>query len=109
VSLSAFKPSFSKYPLQPNLYATKGGNTTIICQPEAAPRAFNVWQKDGINLNPVMEPTARVRLMPNGNLRITGVREGDAGKYTCVASNSQGEARSQGLLTVLGTSLPGNK
>ena len=100
--VAAFKPSFSKYPLQPNLYATLGGNVTTICQPEAAPRADNVWQRDGMNVNPSEEETARVRLMPNGNLRITGVVASDAGTYTCVASNEHGEAKSSGLLTVLG-------
>ena len=55
-----------------------------------------------MNVNPSTEDAARVRLMPNGNLRITGVVSTDAGTYTCVASNEHGEAKSSGLLTVLG-------
>jgi hypothetical protein len=43
----ALKPSFKKRPLELETYAAEGGNITIICNPEAAPRPKFVWKKDG--------------------------------------------------------------
>ena len=41
--LTAFAPTFRKFPLQPNTYATQRGNVTLICRPEAAPAALKQW------------------------------------------------------------------
>jgi hypothetical protein len=43
----ALKPSFKKRPLELETYAAEGGNITITCNPEAAPRPKFVWKKDG--------------------------------------------------------------
>ncbi len=42
-SFSGFPPNFEKYPLQVNQFATQGGNTTIMCRPEAAPTPEITW------------------------------------------------------------------
>lgn len=44
----ALKPSFKKRPLETETYAAEGGNVTIICSPEAAPRPKFTWKKDNL-------------------------------------------------------------
>ena len=46
IVILALKPSFKKRPLEIETYAAEGGNTSIICNPEAAPRPKFVWKKD---------------------------------------------------------------
>lgn len=46
VYLSALAPSFKKRPLEPETYAAEGGNVTLLCNPEAAPRPQFIWRKD---------------------------------------------------------------
>ena len=40
-------PTFSKHPMLGQVLATEGGNATISCDPEAAPKAEITWLKDG--------------------------------------------------------------
>lgn len=40
------KPSFKKYPMESETYATENGNTTLKCNPEAAPMPKKIWKKD---------------------------------------------------------------
>ena len=99
--LAGFAPTFSKYPLQPNQFATEGANTTLMCRPEAAPYPLYediTWYKDGAPLNPEGD---RVLKMPNGNLYISQVNFGDSGVYMCHVFNLHGEASTTGNLTVL--------
>ena len=99
---SGFPPSFTKYPLQPTLYGTNSGNTTIVCRPEAAPAATITWLLNGSPLNPGEDEDSRIRLLPNGNLFFSPVLTSDAGNYTCVAENPLGTASNSGNLLVLG-------
>ena len=100
--IAAFAPSFAKRPLFANQFSTIKGNTTILCQPEAAPTPTIVWYKNGKLLNPSSDAGAVVRQMPNGNLFISPVSSQHAGVYKCEATNTMGEAQSTGNLTVLG-------
>lgn len=43
----ALKPTFRKRPVEAETYAGEGGNVTIKCNPEAAPRPKFTWKKDG--------------------------------------------------------------
>ena len=90
--------------MQPNQYATIAGNTTLMCQPEAAPYptidGFK-WYKNGVQLNPGTSAGSRLLLLPNGNLFINSVQQTDQGLYKCEASNNYGKASTQGNLTVL--------
>ncbi len=52
-------PTFRKYPLQPNTYATRRGNVTLICRPEAAPSPQKEWFKDRRALQPDTTPGAK--------------------------------------------------
>lgn len=93
----SFRPSFKKRPLEPETYAAEGGNVTLFCKPEAAPRPKYTWKKDGT----VLGSTGRRRVLDNGNLFISPVSRDDDGLYTCTASNMYGSDESSGRLIVL--------
>ncbi|XP_023930782.1 contactin [Lingula anatina] len=97
-----FAPSFIKNPVDPNQFAVQGGNVTIVCQPEAAPKVQVekiTWKKDGGSLT--LTGGGRISKLPNGNLLIRSVQYSDRGNYTCVAENDVGSAESTGFLTVV--------
>ena len=68
---------------------------------EAAPAAQKTWLKDNRRLDPSTNENDRVHRLQNGNLRLTGLRSSDEGVYKCEAVNSEGEASSEGTLSVL--------
>lgn len=78
-------------------YAAEGGNVTIKCNPEAAPRPKFTWKKDGN----VIASGGHIRIFDNGNLFISQVSRHSEGVYTCVASNELGIDESKGRLVVL--------
>ncbi|XP_076455487.1 contactin-like [Babylonia areolata] len=103
VRVLEFKPSFAKRPLQSSQQATVGGNTTLICAPEAAPVPQITWYHDGrdLGLTAGAEGQGRLVQLANGNLLITQVQASDQGEYTCTAVNARGSDASTGILTVV--------
>ncbi|CAH1783325.1 unnamed protein product [Owenia fusiformis] len=97
----AFAPTFAKYPLVTNQYATRGGNITILCNPEAAPKPEIIWRKNNQIMNPSPDEGARVRLLPSNAIFISSVDSSDMGRYSCEATNELGKAISYGNLTVV--------
>ncbi|XP_037953101.1 contactin-like [Teleopsis dalmanni] len=93
----SMKPSFKKHPLEAEIYAAYNGNTTIVCNPEAAPRPKFVWKKDG----QVIGSGGHRRILPSGTLIISPTSRDDEGTYTCVASNQAGFDESRARLIVL--------
>ncbi|XP_038105430.1 contactin isoform X2 [Culex quinquefasciatus] len=93
----SMKPSFKKKPLESEIYSIYNGNTTIECEPEAAPRPKIVWKKDGN----VIGSGGHRKILPVGTLYISPTSRDDEGVYTCVASNTQGVAESKARLIVL--------
>lgn len=91
------KPSFKKKPLESETYAGEGGNVTIYCNPEAAPRPKFVWKKDGN----ILGSGGRRKILDNGNLIISPVSRDDSGTYSCSAFNAHGSDESKGRLIVL--------
>ena len=79
----SLKPSFSKRPLEAEIYAAEGGNITIACNPEAAPRPKIVWKKDGYTIG----SGGRRIVLPSGHLLISPVSREDEGNFTCIAEN----------------------
>ena len=101
-SLTAFKPSFAKHPLNPSQSAAIGGTVTIICGPEAAPKPEYTWTRNGVRLNLQSDDgMSRVRKLGNGNLFITEAQYGDAGLYGCTATNQFGSDTSFGELKII--------
>lgn len=93
----SMKPSFKKRPLESEIYAISNGNTTILCDPEAAPRPKFTWKKDGN----VIGAGGHRRVTPQGTLIISPTSRDDEGVYTCVASNSYGTDESNSRVIVL--------
>ncbi|XP_046682308.1 contactin isoform X2 [Homalodisca vitripennis] len=93
----SLKPSFKKRPLETETYAAEGGNVTIICSPEAAPRPKFTWKKDSL----VIGSGGRRQIKENGNLIISPVSRDDEGMYLCIAQNQYGTDESYGRLIVL--------
>jgi hypothetical protein len=91
------KPSFKKRPLESEIYAIYNGNTTILCDPEAAPRPKFQWKKDGN----VIGSGGHRRIYPSGTLVISPTSRDDEGVYTCVATNPYGTDESKSRLIVL--------
>ena len=91
------KPSFKKTPVLSETLGAEGGNVTIRCQPEAAPRPTFVWKKDGN----IIGSGGRRRVFPDGTLVIQPVSRDDQGLFTCVAQNVLGIEESSGWLEVL--------
>lgn len=93
----SMKPSFKKRPLEPEIYAVTSGNTTISCDPEAAPRPKFQWKKDGN----VIGAGGHRKIKPDGTLVISPTSRDDEGIYTCVATNAYGTDESRSRLIVL--------
>lgn len=93
----SMKPSFQKHPLESEIYAIYNGNTTIVCNPEAAPRPKFQWKKDGN----VIGAGGHRRILPTGTLIISPTSRDDEGIYTCVATNTYGSDESRSRLIVL--------
>ncbi|XP_050100496.1 contactin isoform X1 [Anopheles aquasalis] len=93
----SMKPSFKKRPLESEIYSIANGNTTIVCEPEAAPTPKIVWKKDGS----VIGSGGHRKIYPTGTLFISPTSRDDEGTYTCIASNNQGMAESKARLIVL--------
>ncbi|XP_067683459.1 contactin-like isoform X1 [Haliotis asinina] len=97
-----FAPSFAKHPLQRGISASRGGNVTIICDPEAAPAPEYEWLKGGRNLGLTKGgDSGNLKMLMNGNLYITSVRMADAGRYTCKVTNSVGSAEDSTELAIV--------
>ncbi|GBP54321.1 Contactin [Eumeta japonica] len=93
----SLKPSFKKKPLESETYGSEGGNITIKCNPEAAPKPTFTWKKDNI----VIGAGGKRFITENGNLIIRQLSRDDEGVYTCIAKNQYGTDESRGRLIVL--------
>ncbi|CAH4035672.1 unnamed protein product [Pieris brassicae] len=93
----SLKPSFKKRPLESETYGSEGGNVTLKCYPEAAPKPTFTWKKDNI----VIGAGGKRFITETGNLIIRQLSRDDEGVYTCVAKNQYGSDESRGRLIVL--------
>lgn len=96
-NISALKPSFKKRPMESETYAAEGGNVTIVCKPEAAPKPKFIWKKDGN----VIGQGGRRSILETGNLIVSPVSRDDEGTYVCTATNQYGSDETRGRLIVL--------
>ncbi|XP_009989256.1 PREDICTED: hemicentin-2-like [Tauraco erythrolophus] len=73
-------------------------NTSVVlsCEATGVPRPEVTWQKDGVGI--AGEP--RLKVLPNGQLRLLRASPGDAGTYLCVAHNPSGTAAGRTRLIV---------
>lgn len=81
--MAILKTSAVFSPLDADIYAAEGGNVTIACNPEAAPRPKFIWKKDGYTIG----SGGRRVILPSGHLLINPVSREDNGEFTCIAEN----------------------
>uniref|UniRef100_A0A8C3U5V6 Contactin-3 n=1 Tax=Catharus ustulatus TaxID=91951 RepID=A0A8C3U5V6_CATUS len=92
----ASAPDFSKSPMKKLIQVQIGSTVDFECKPKAFPKAKYSWKKGGEQLH----ENERVTLLKDGGLRIANVTKGDAGSYTCLATNQFGAARGSTSLRV---------
>ncbi|XP_058701308.1 contactin-3-like isoform X2 [Poecile atricapillus] len=92
----ASAPDFSKSPMKKLIQVQIGSTVDFECKPKAFPKAKCSWKKGGEQLH----ENERVTLLKDGGLRIANVTKGDAGSYTCLATNQFGTARGSTSLIV---------
>ncbi|KAH9505526.1 hypothetical protein Btru_057498 [Bulinus truncatus] len=69
--IKPFPPTFTRSPLDRSRKAARGGNVTISCHPEAAPRASIKWFKGDREL---------MQVKANGDLELSTLTQADAGE-----------------------------
>lgn len=62
----------------------------IYCNAEGIPKPTISWMKNGIFIDPFLDPNVQF-LKDNSALLLKWARVEDSGKYTCVASNPAGK------------------
>uniref|UniRef100_A0A672Z744 Contactin-3-like n=1 Tax=Sphaeramia orbicularis TaxID=375764 RepID=A0A672Z744_9TELE len=89
----ASPPDFTGNVLRALLKAKAGTTVTLECKPQAYPIASILWKKGNLS-------NSRIRLSPDGTLRLANVSKSDAGSYTCFARNRFGMSSTTGRLLV---------
>ncbi|NWR19856.1 CNTN3 protein, partial [Emberiza fucata] len=92
----ASAPDFSKSPMKKLIQVQIGSTVDFECKPRAFPKAKCSWKKGGEQL----QENERISLLKDGGLRVANVTKGDAGTYTCLATNQFGTARGSTSLVV---------
>uniref|UniRef100_A0A8C5NSY3 Contactin-3 n=1 Tax=Junco hyemalis TaxID=40217 RepID=A0A8C5NSY3_JUNHY len=85
----ASAPDFSKSPMKRLIQVQIGSTVDFECKPRAFPKAKCSWKKGGEQL----QENERISLLKDGGLRVANVTKGDAGTYTCLATNQFGTAK----------------
>ncbi|XP_019730956.1 hemicentin-1 isoform X3 [Hippocampus comes] len=73
--------------LEPEVVVVESNQAQLACLVKGVPQPTLSWQKDGVLLG---VGTGEYTILPSGELVIDAAQPGDAGSYTCVASNELG-------------------
>lgn len=97
VCVAGSVPEIIQHPL--NTTVVRGNPLTLDCRASGSPRPIIEWYKDGQLVKTSLENPELHRIqLPDGNLfflrAVQSKKEQDEGTYWCVASNSEGVARS---------------
>ena len=80
----------------------KDSESSLNCEPDAAPPPTFEWSKVTGNNQGVITPGGRYKLFSNGTLVIANVTKNDEGRYSCEATNFLDSATATAGATVLG-------
>ncbi|RWS31362.1 roundabout 1-like protein [Leptotrombidium deliense] len=84
VAIAYFREEFRTIPKSASVVA--GEAAILECTPPRGhPEPAISWKKDGKTLN--IGSSSRLRILSNGDLKISEVRQSDEGRYVCVAEN----------------------
>ena len=86
---AAWKPSFQGVGFGP-FYLFKESQVRLPCKPLGEPQPSVKWFKDGTAIS--YGQNSSYKLEADGTLVITKVKDGDGGRYTCMAQNYLGKA-----------------
>ena len=98
LSFTGSVPVIIQHPL--NQTVVRNEPVTLDCRANGSPSPIIEWFKDGepVKMGP-QDPTSHRMLLPDGSLfflrAMQNKKEQDGGTYWCVASNSEGVARSK--------------
>uniref|UniRef100_A0A2A4JBT0 Hemolin n=1 Tax=Heliothis virescens TaxID=7102 RepID=A0A2A4JBT0_HELVI len=81
-----------------NLTVLDGKDATVTCRAVGAPTPNVTWY---FNDSIIVNLSARLQTLEEGDLLITSTTTADSGKYTCVRSNDAGNVSGEAYLTVL--------
>ena len=97
---TAKAPSF-KFGFGP-FYLFKDSESSLNCEPDAAPPPTFEWSKVTGNNQGDITPGGRYKLFPNGTLVIANITKNDEGRYSCKATNFLDSASATADASVLG-------
>ncbi|XP_067259435.1 protein sidekick-1 [Chanodichthys erythropterus] len=97
--VTSMSPSFTTPPS--DITVTDGTSAVFTCETSGAPKPAIVWRKGSQVLASGSVQMTRFTLLESGGLQILPIMPGDAGNYTCLASNSEGLVNATVALTVL--------
>ncbi|KAL5280951.1 PXDN family protein [Megaselia abdita] len=80
---------------------SSGETVELICVINGDPAPQITW----IRNTDLITPTPRVRVLPNGSLRIEQVRSEDNGIYECMGRNEVGESRARPVRIIVNTNI----
>ena len=98
IFITVWKPSFD-LPFGP-FYLFKGTQARLPCKPIAEPYPTFRWFKDGVPIGNGQNDS--YTLDADGSLLINDVKDGNSGRYTCMAENYLGTANATANAIVLG-------
>ncbi|XP_051929217.1 hemicentin-1 isoform X2 [Hippocampus zosterae] len=73
--------------LEPEVVVVESNQAQLACLVKGVPQPTLSWEKDGV---PLGVGTGEYTILPSGELVIDAAQPGDAGSYTCVATNELG-------------------
>uniref|UniRef100_H3B6J6 Sidekick cell adhesion molecule 1 n=1 Tax=Latimeria chalumnae TaxID=7897 RepID=H3B6J6_LATCH len=91
-------PTFTQPPTDTTV--TDGMTAELTCRVSGAPMPTIMWRKNNQILASGSVQMPRFTLLESGGLQISPVILGDAGNYTCFATNSEGAVNASATLTV---------
>uniref|UniRef100_A0A671LVV0 Contactin-5 n=1 Tax=Sinocyclocheilus anshuiensis TaxID=1608454 RepID=A0A671LVV0_9TELE len=94
LKILASAPMFSTNPVR--LIATVGKDVSLECRPRASPKPRISWRKNDRRV----QPSRRIMLLRNNNLRIINSSRSDEGSYVCRAENQFGSSELTTMLLV---------
>ncbi|XP_078598301.1 peroxidasin homolog [Branchiostoma floridae x Branchiostoma japonicum] len=97
-ALTCRPPTVSVYPT--NINVLSGHTTVMLCNTTGDPDPEVEWILPMGAVISAASKTRRIRVLDDGSLLLSPVRQTDAGTYTCIATNQEGRANATATMNV---------